>query len=229
MEGFKRVSSSAAEWDAMAGCYDAERITDLVYEACVRQAVTDLRPAGTVLDCGCGTGLATRYLLGAENVHALDLSERMLEKLRRKIRSEKLKTARGDVRHLPYPDAMFDGVLVANVLQHLAPSDQPRAAAEIMRVLKPGGRYSVSVHHYSVEKKRAGWKKEGKPGGSARSPDYIFRYTRAELAALFPRAQIRAIGFYGWPGQIVITRTAGHALARLGRGHMISAYGTRLH
>jgi len=59
-----------------------------------------------------------------------------------------------------------------------------------------------------------------------RSPDYIFRYTRAEIEALVLRAQIRATGFYAWPAQIVITRTAGHAPARLGRGHMISGYGT---
>jgi len=215
----------ATGWDAMAPSYDAERTTDPVYCACVRQAVADLCPAGTVLDCGCGTGLALPYLLGADSVHAVDLSGEMLARLQHKFRSHKLHTARGDVRHLPYPDGMFDCVLVANVLQHLKPPDQPRAAAEIMRVLKPGGRYVVSVHHFSRQKRHAGWKKEGTPGGERRNPGYIYRYSRSELAALFPRARIRAMGFYGYPAQRLLARAAGRALARLGHGHMLSAYG----
>jgi hypothetical protein len=98
---------------------------------------------------------------------------------------------------------------------------QPRAA-EIMRTLKPGGRYVVSVHHYGVEKQHAGWKKEGVPGGDRRNSGYIFCYTRAELAALFPDARIRAMGFYGYPAQGLIARAGGRA--RLGYGHMLCAY-----
>lgn len=229
MDDSRNPIGSAAAWDAMAPGYDVERAGDPVYCACIRQAVADLNPVGTVLDCGCGTGLAMPYLLGADSVHALDVSEEMLARLQRKFRSRKLHTARGDVRRLPYPDGMFDRVLVANVLQHLRPTEQPRAAAEIMRMLRPGGRFVVSVHHYSVEKRRAGWKKEGVPGGDRRNSGYIFRYTRDELAALFPRARIRAMGFYGYPGgypgQRLVAQIAGHALARRGHGHMLSAYG----
>ncbi len=226
MEDSNSSRSPAAAWDAMASCYDAERASDPVYCACIRQAVADLRPAGTVLDCGCGTGLATPYLMCAESVHALDVSEEMLVRLETKFPRPELHAARGDVCRLPYPDDMFDRVLVANVLQHLTPTEQVRAAAEIMRTLKPGGRFCVSVHHYSVDKQQAGWKKEGRPGGDRRNSGYIFRYTRAELAALFPGAHIRAMGFYGLPAQRLISSTAGHVLARLGRGHMLSAYGT---
>jgi ubiquinone/menaquinone biosynthesis C-methylase UbiE len=219
-------STSAAMWDALAETYDAERDGDAVYDACVRQAVADLRPKGAVLECGCGTGLATGMLLGdADSVHALDFSERMLTQVRQKFPRQHVQTRQADVRKLPYPNHAFDRVLAANVLQHLTPQDQPRAVAELMRILKPGGRYCVTVHHYSVEKQQRGWEKEGKPGQPG--IDYIFRYTRQELATLFPGARIRAIGFYGFPHQMLITRAAGHLLARLGRGHMIEAYGTR--
>jgi SAM-dependent methyltransferase len=220
--------SRADCWDAIAPDYDRERRADPVYGACIRQAVADLRPAGTVLDCGCGTGLATPYLLGARSVHAVDFSERMLTRVRRKFGARRVQAVRADVRELPYPDDMFDCVLAANVLQQLLPADQPRAVAEILRTLKPGGRYAVSVHHYSVGKRRAGWKKEGKPGGKG-DVDYIYRFTRNELAALFLRARIRAVGFYGLrggvPEQLAATRLAGRILARLGHGHMICAYG----
>lgn len=222
------ASSSAATWDAMAKGYDAERQQDPVYYACIKQAVTDLRPASAVLDCGCGTGLATGLLLSAgAQVHALDFSPASLDEVDRKYGGRAI-TVLGDIRSLPFPNATFDRVLVANVLQHLTPVDQAAAVAEIWRVLKPGGRYVVSVHHFSNAKRKAGWKKEGKPGGTA-DVDYIFRYTYAELSKLFPHAKFRAMGFYGLPGaiQIPVARAAGGTLARLGHGHMISAYGTR--
>jgi ubiquinone/menaquinone biosynthesis C-methylase UbiE len=221
-------SSTPDTWDALAAAYDDERRADQVYHACARQAVADLRPAGAVLECGCGTGLATRYLLDQERIaslHAVDFSEPMLEEVRRKFPADSLDARQADLRELPFPDASFDCVLAANVLQHLSPVDQRLAANEIMRVLRPGGRFSVSVHHYSKDKQRLGWEKQGRPGQPG--IDYIFRYSRNELARLFPTARIRAIGFYGWPAQTLVARTAGHLLARLGRGHMISAHGRR--
>jgi ubiquinone/menaquinone biosynthesis C-methylase UbiE len=46
---------------------------------------------------------------------------------------------------LPFPDASFDRVLCLDVLEHLAYEDQPRALAELHRVLVPGGELFVSV------------------------------------------------------------------------------------
>ena len=43
----------------------------------------------------------------------------------------------GDAHHLPFPDATFESVVTFNTFEHLA--DPDRAAAEIYRVLKPGG------------------------------------------------------------------------------------------
>ncbi len=48
----------------------------------------------------------------------------------------------GDAHHLPFRDGVFDRVFALNVFEHLA--DPKRAAAEIFRVLKPGG--SVAIH-----------------------------------------------------------------------------------
>ncbi len=44
----------------------------------------------------------------------------------------------GDAHHLPFADASFDAVATFNTFEHLC--DPPAAAAEILRVLKPGGR-----------------------------------------------------------------------------------------
>ena len=51
----------------------------------------------------------------------------------------------GSVTALPFPDASFDRALCLDVLEHLAFEDQPRALAELFRVLRPGGELLVSV------------------------------------------------------------------------------------
>jgi ubiquinone/menaquinone biosynthesis C-methylase UbiE len=43
----------------------------------------------------------------------------------------------GDVEHLPFESATFDGVLLSGLVHHLP--DPSRCAAEAFRILKPGG------------------------------------------------------------------------------------------
>ena len=62
----------------------------------------------------------------------------------------------GDAHRLPFRDGIFDHVVALNVFEHLR--DPTRAAAEIFRVLKPGGRVAIHTaflqalheapHHY---------------------------------------------------------------------------------
>ncbi len=223
-------SSQAEVWDRLAPHYIAPRAADPVYRACIVQAVEALQPAGTVLDAGCGTGMSTRYLLHCEHVEALDFSSASLDTLHAHLgRRKNLDIVHADLRELPFPDASFDCVLCANTLQHLSPRAQPQAVAELLRVLKPQGRYAVSAHHYSRYKRRKQWVKEGRPGQPG--VDYVFRFSRAELARLFPGAHIRAAGFYALPGhaQNLAARWLGKALVRLQIGHMLIAYGRKPH
>jgi SAM-dependent methyltransferase len=223
-------SSKPEVWDQLAPDYIAQRAADPVYRSCLLQAIEALQPAGTVLDAGCGTGMSTRYLLHCEHVEALDFSGASLDTLQAHLGGRKnLEIVRADLRELPFPDASFDCVLCANTLQHLAPQAQPQAVAELLRVLKPRGRYAVSAHHYSRYKRRKRWIKEGRPGQPGM--DYVFRFSRCELARLLPGAQIRAAGFYALPGraQNLAARWLGKALVRLQIGHMLIAYGQKPH
>jgi SAM-dependent methyltransferase len=221
-------SSRPEVWDSLARDYDAPRVQDPVYRACLQQTVEVLQPSGKVLDAGCGTGLATQLLLDCDEVKALDFSAASLRTLQTKLGArDNVDAVWGDLRDLPFPDATFDSVLCANALACLSPEAHSRAAAELLRVLKPHGRYAVSAHHYSRAKQRRKWIKEGRPGQPG--VDYIFRFSREELVTLFPGSTLRAVGFYSLPGRLQnwIARWAGEVVDKLESGHMLIAYGRK--
>jgi SAM-dependent methyltransferase len=100
----------------------------------------DLRPGDRVLDVATGSGnaalAAARY--GAE-VTGVDYVPELLERARARAAAEGLEItfAEGDAEDLAFPDASFDAVLSA--LGVMFAPDQERAAAELVRVCRPGG------------------------------------------------------------------------------------------
>jgi ubiquinone/menaquinone biosynthesis C-methylase UbiE len=91
-----------------------------------------------VADLGCGSGVFTD-LLQQRGIHAvgLDISPKMTEIGRRSFPN--VEFLEGDVESLPFDSASFDGVLLSGIVHHLP--DLKRCAAEVFRVLRPGGRF----------------------------------------------------------------------------------------
>ena len=120
------------------------RFTDadfLGHETWVRPAFAalgDLR-GKRALDYGCGHGMAAVTLARAgADVTAFDLSSGYVAETRRRAAANGV-PVRGvvaDGEHLPFPTGGFDAVWGNAVLHHL---DLARAAAELRRVLAPGG------------------------------------------------------------------------------------------
>jgi SAM-dependent methyltransferase len=96
-------------------------------------------PGSQVVDLAAGTGKLTRALvgLGAELV-AVEPVAGMREQLLDAVPS--VKVLAGTAEHIPLPDASVDAVLVAQAFHWF---DAPAAAAEIYRVLVPGGGLAV--------------------------------------------------------------------------------------
>jgi SAM-dependent methyltransferase len=118
-------------------------------------------PGDRVLDMGCGGGRHAFALFkrGADVV-ALDYSHKDLVEVRTMLGAIRVEgqapgtaqawTVQGTAYGLPFPDATFDRIIAAEVLEHL-PADTD-AMAELFRVLKPGGLIAVTVPRWLPEK-----------------------------------------------------------------------------
>lgn len=108
-----------------------------------------IRPGDTVLDIGSGSGtdvFATLRRVGRNgDVIGLDMTAAMREKLRRIAEDTgetRIRVIDANAESIPLPDASVD-VVTSNGVLNLVP-DKPAAAAEIFRVLGPGGRVQIA-------------------------------------------------------------------------------------
>ena len=107
--------------------------------------LSGLKASDLVLDVGCGLGGSARYL--AEHykckVMGIDLTQEYIfvgTKLTELVNlGDRVKLRQGSALDLPYDDASFDIVWTQHVQMNIA--DKNRFYSEIIRVLKPGGRF----------------------------------------------------------------------------------------
>jgi ubiquinone/menaquinone biosynthesis C-methylase UbiE len=105
----------------------------------------DIRPDEAVLDVAAGNGNAT--LAAARRgaaVTSTDYVGALLERARERAHAERLSIAfqTADAEALPFADATFDVVL--STFGVMFTPDQPRAARELARVCRPGGRIALA-------------------------------------------------------------------------------------
>ncbi len=105
----------------------------------------DLRSGQRVLDVAAGNGNAT--LAAARrfaDVVSTDYVGSLLDRARERVEAERMAVMfqEADAENLPFPDASFDVVL--STFGVMFTPDQERAAAELMRVCRPGGKIGMA-------------------------------------------------------------------------------------
>ncbi|WP_435203265.1 class I SAM-dependent methyltransferase [Janibacter sp. GS2] len=110
-------------------------------------------PYGRVLELGAGTGFFSLNLKLAglvEEVHACDLSPGMVEAAEQNAQrlGFTIEGRVADAEALPYADDSFDLVVGHAVLHHIP--DVEAALREVLRVLRPGGRFVIAGEPTSI-------------------------------------------------------------------------------
>jgi SAM-dependent methyltransferase len=145
-------------------------------------AVADLHEGERVLDLGSGGGIDV--LLSARRVgpsgfaYGVDMTDEMLTLARAnaaKTGAANVEFLKGEIEHLPLPDAAVD-VVISNCVINLS-TDKPAVLLEMFRVLVPGGRIGitdvVAEDHLTTEDRAAAGSYVGCIAGALSRAEYL--------------------------------------------------------
>jgi SAM-dependent methyltransferase len=196
----------------------------------VRYRLLGLRRGARVLDLGCGAGRhAFEAARRGARVVAADLDLAELKDVRQLFEAMddggeipvagSGRAVNADALRLPFPTASFDHVIASEVMEHI--SDDRAAAAELARVLRPGGTLAVTVPSWLGE--RVCWALSERyhaphvPGGHVRIYTEPILRRRLREAGLQPGAAHHAHALhtpYWWIRCAVGVEDDQHALVR---------------
>jgi len=142
----RRLADLTARQQRMWGAGNYGTIASLIHPVAERLADdADLRAGWHVLDVATGTGNAALAAarLGSY-ADGIDYVPELLERAAERAAAERLMIglAQGDAQALPFGAADYDAVV--SVFGVMFAADQPAAAAELLRVLRPGGTVALA-------------------------------------------------------------------------------------
>jgi SAM-dependent methyltransferase len=134
-----RATWASGDWDSCA------RLIEPV-GAVVLDRI-DVRPGLDLVDVGTGTGgnVAIPAARRGANVVGLDIAPELFEHARRRAAEAgvDIEWVEGDAQDMPFADESFDRVI--STFGAMFAPDHERAAAELVRVCRPGGRVAMTT------------------------------------------------------------------------------------
>jgi ubiquinone/menaquinone biosynthesis C-methylase UbiE len=138
------IQKAYNEWSET---YDTDgNLTRDLDQKVTRETLDNLHFA-SILEIGCGTGKNTAFLAGiGTHVHALDFSEGMIEKAKKKVQIENVRFSVADLtQKWPCEDQAYDFIVCNLVLEHI--EDLSFIFSEAFRVLEKTGRFLINELH----------------------------------------------------------------------------------
>ena len=130
-------------------CYTANPIRYRVEWPRLREAFARVPVAQTLFDGGAGSGEFLRRALAAgfaRNVIALEFDALNFSRLQENLGCDpRARLLRGSLLEIPLEDESVDMVMSTQVIEHI--QNHEKAAAELCRILKPGGYALITVPH----------------------------------------------------------------------------------
>ena len=125
-------------WDLYAPIYKRAMQADRQIYDFMYQRIPEIIRDKDVLEIATGPGLLAKHVApAAKRMIATDYSDGMIAEAKKGAYPSNLHFEKADATALPYADASFDAVLIANAL-HIIPQPE-QALREIDRVLRPDG------------------------------------------------------------------------------------------
>ncbi len=136
----------SSRWEEVAEDYNRIFRRDAYYYDILGMIAgrVDAGKGARVLDLGCGTGNLTALLRERHpraTVHGVDPADKMVGLAADRFSGDGMvEIIKGEGTDIPFPSGFFDYVVSNLALHHVLPGQRHLCAAEIARVLKPGGR-----------------------------------------------------------------------------------------
>lgn len=105
----------------------------------------DPQPGDRILDAACGRGFVLNFVRAVSScaLFGQDIEYDYVRQAHAHLADRAIHLLNGDLCCLPFPDHVFDKVILAEVLEHLP--DDRAGLAEAVRVTRPGGLMLISV------------------------------------------------------------------------------------
>lgn len=139
-------------YDSIADIYTAQVDNELswnnLYERPYMLSIFDNFENKDILDVGCGTGFYSFHALKQNaNVIAIDASQNMLNYVKKKDKSKKIKLFKADLRNgLPFIESNSQDFIICSLVLHYI-ENWETIINDFYRVLKNNGKLYISTHH----------------------------------------------------------------------------------
>ena len=116
-----------------------------------------------VLDLGCGTGLELEEYFSLNpqaKVTGIDMTESMLDLLKKKFPDKDITTICGSYFDVPFGKELFDAAVSVESLHHFTKEEKIPLYTKLMKALKPGGFFILTDYFADLEEQETFYRQE---------------------------------------------------------------------